>query len=53
MEENKAIERTVTLEEAAKLPNMLGVFAVATLRARGWYGYTTIDGKKHMLILAK
>ena len=41
----------LTIDEARKLPNMLGVLASAALKAKGWYGYTDSHGEKIMLIL--
>ena len=41
---------TVTLEEAKRLPNMLGVMASASLKLKGEYT-CTVDGQKvHFLL---
>ena len=43
--------RTLTIEEAKKLPNMLGVFASQMLEHTGFYTFTQ-DNKKVLLIRA-
>lgn len=40
-----------TVEEAARLPGLLGRVAPAMLSARGWYGFTDTASCERVLIL--
>jgi len=45
------VTTTMTVEEAKRLPNMLGAIASRMLSAQGWYGYNQ-GGKKHLIVRA-